>query len=57
MPGSRGASILMAAAMALGASEPEHNDAHRTPRKKKRDPKAKHKAKMVSRSRKVNRKK
>ena len=59
MLGGRGAAILMAAAVAMGIGDDGYNmPVDRTPPKpKKRDKKAKRKAKIATNSRKVNRRK
>jgi len=58
MSGGRGVAILMAAAMAMGIGAEERIPSDRALSKpKKRDKKAKRKAKIATNSRKVNRKK
>ncbi|MFA5375837.1 MAG: hypothetical protein WC455_08840 [Dehalococcoidia bacterium] len=59
MSGRTGAAILMAAAVAMGIGDDGYNmpDDRTPPRPKKRDKKAKRKAKIATNSRKANRKK
>ena len=57
MVGGRGAAILMAAAVAMGLEDDNIPVDRTPPRLKKRDKKAKRKAKIATNSRKVNRRK